>query len=295
MQKLFAINPKSGSNFSQLIQIAMKLFCFANGKIIPTESATIHPMDLAIIRGYGIFDFLRTVNYVPLFLEHYLDRFIASAEKTFIPLEYSREELRQIIKDLIEKNDLKEGGLRLVLSGGVSENHFSPAKGTLFIFAESLIFPAQEKYETGIKLLSLEYVRSIAEIKTTNYAYPVWHSKQWKDAGAEDVIYHMDGEISESSRSNIFIIKDGLVSTPEKHVLRGITRKHVMDIVGDVAVRPVYFEEMLEADEVFITSTTKVLLPVTQVDNHKIGTGKVGKRSLEILEKFKALEKELCY
>jgi branched-chain amino acid aminotransferase len=147
----------------------------------------------------------------------------------------------------------------------------------------------------GIKLLSVEYVRSIAEIKTTNYAYPVWHSVQWKEAGAEDVIYHMNGEISESSRSNIFIIKDGQVSTPNKHVLHGITRKHVMDIVGEVAIRPINFEEMLEADEVFITSTTKVLLPVNQVDNRVIGNGKVGKRTLDILEKFKALEKELCY
>jgi branched-chain amino acid aminotransferase len=273
----------------------MKPFCFADGKIIPIESATIHPMDVAIIRGYGIFDFLRTVNYKPLFLEHYLDRFIASAEKTFIPLEYSREQLRQIISELIEKNELKEGGLRMVLTGGISENHFSPGKGMLFIFAESLIFPAQEKYENGIKLLSLEFVRPIAEIKTTNYAYPVWHSAQWKAQGAEDVIYHMNGEISESSRSNIFIIKDGIVSTPDNHILRGITRKHVMEIVGDVSIRPIYFEEMLEADEVFITSTTKILLPVTQVDNHAIGNGKVGKKSWDILEKFKALEKDLCY
>lgn len=273
----------------------MKPFCFADGKIIPVESATIHPMDLAVIRGYGIFDFFRTVNYKPLFLEHYLDRFIASAEKTFIPLEYSREQLRQIITELIDKNDLKEGGLRMVLTGGVSENHFSPAQGKLFIFAESLIFPAQEKYENGIKLLAVEHVRSIAEIKMTNYAYPVWHSVQWKNAGAEDVIYHMNGEISESSRSNIFIIKDGLVSTPDKHVLHGITRKHVMSIVGDVSIRPIYFNEMLEADEVFITSTTKVLLPVTQVDNHLIGKGKVGEKTFDILEKFKALEKELCY
>ncbi len=285
----------AGRNFNRSIKISMKPFCFADGKIIPTASAKIHPMDLSVIRGYGIFDFFRTVNYVPLFLEQYLDRFIASAEKTYIPLEYSRAELRQIIQELIEKNDLKEGGLRMVLTGGISENHFSPAKGVLFIFAESLIFPSKEKYESGIKLLSLEYVRSIAEIKTTNYAYPVWHSVQWKSAGAEDVIYHQKGEISESSRSNIFIVKDGIVSTPEKHVLKGITRKQVMDLVGDVSVRSVSFQELLEADEAFITSTTKVLLPVTSIDNQVIGNGKPGQKSLEILEKFKALEKDLCY
>jgi branched-chain amino acid aminotransferase len=100
----------------------MKPFCFADGKIIPSEMATIHPMDLGLTRGYGIFDFFRTVNYQPLFLEHYLDRFIASAEKTYLPLPYSREELRASIAELIDKNDLQNGGLRMVLSGGVSEN-----------------------------------------------------------------------------------------------------------------------------------------------------------------------------
>jgi branched-chain amino acid aminotransferase len=158
----------------------MKPFCFADGQLVPTQPATIHASDIGLIRGYGIFDFFRTVNYQPLFLEDYLDRFISSAAKTYLPLDYSREELRTIIGELIKKNDLKTGGLRMVLSGGVSENHFSPANGKLFIFAESLMFPTQEKYEEGIKLLTLEHVRAVAEIKMTNYAFPVWHSMQWK-------------------------------------------------------------------------------------------------------------------
>ncbi|WP_439488705.1 aminotransferase class IV [Algoriphagus sp.] len=273
----------------------MKPFCFADGQIIPTEKASIHPMDLGFIRGYGIFDFFRTVNFQPLFLDSYLDRFFASAEKTFLPLDYTRAELKAVIQDLIEKNHLKDGGIRMVLSGGISQNHFSPAKGKLFIFAESLIFPAQEKYEKGIKLLSLEYVRPIADIKTTNYALSVWDSMRWKDAGAEDVLYHMNGIISESSRSNFFIVKDGTISTPDTHVLMGITRKHVIELAGEVQIRPISLQEALNADEAFITSTTKVLLPVTQIDEHEIGTGKPGPVSLDLLEKFRKLEKELCY
>lgn len=273
----------------------MKPFCFADGQIISSEKATIHPMDLGLIRGYGIFDFFRTVNFKPLFLDNYLDRFFASAEKTFLPLDYSRAEVKAVIHELIEKNNLKEGGIRMVLTGGVSPNHFSPAKGKLFLFAESLIFPAQEKYDNGIKLLSLEYVRPIAEIKTTNYAFPVWDSMRWKDAGAEDVIYHMNGILSESSRSNFFIVKDGVISTPDTHVLMGITRKHVIELAGDVQIRPVSMKEALNADEAFITSTTKVLLPVTQIDAHEIGSGKPGPVSLGLLEKFRDLEKELCY
>jgi branched-chain amino acid aminotransferase len=270
----------------------MKPFCFADGKIIPTELAKIHASDIGLIRGYGIFDFFRTVNYKPLFLEDYLDRFISSAAKTYIPLIYTREELRQIIHELIQKNDLQAGGLRMVLSGGVSENHFSPAEGKLFIFAESLMFPTSQKYEEGIKLLTLEHVRAVAEIKMTNYAFPVWHSMQWKEAGAEDVLYHLDGQVSESSRSNFFIVKNGVISTPDKHVLNGITRKQILKIVGNVQIRPVSLEEAFDADEAFITSTTKILLPVTKLDDHRIGTGKPGPVAFDILERFKTLEQE---
>ncbi len=270
----------------------MKPFCFADGKIIPTEAATIHPMDLGLIRGYGIFDFFRTVNYQPLFLEHYLDRFITSAEKTYLPLPYSRQELRDMIIELIEKNDLGNGGLRIVLSGGISENHFSPAAGKLFIFAEPLVFPSEEKYQQGIKLLTLEYVRPIADIKTTNYTLPVWHSINWKRLGAEDVLYHWNGWVSESSRSNFFMVKDGVLHTPDQHILLGITRKHILKVAEEVVIRPISLEEVWESDEAFISSTTKVLLPVTQLDERKIGNGKPGPVTMEILEKFRELEKE---
>lgn len=271
----------------------MKKFCFADGEISSSEKASIHPMDLGLIRGYGIFDFFRTSNYQPLFLEDYLDRFIASAEKTHLPLNYSREDLKRIISELIEKNDLKQGGFRMLLTGGVSENHFSPAEGKLFIFCESLDFPSEEKYRQGIKLLTLEYVRPIAEIKTTNYALPVWHSYHWKRLGAEDVLYHWNGFVSESSRSNFFIVKNGVIHTPDQHILMGITRKQILKIADEVVIRPISLEEVWDADEAFISSTTKVLLPVTQIDDRKIGHGTVGPVSLSILEKFRKMENEL--
>ncbi|MDN3205536.1 aminotransferase class IV [Algoriphagus sediminis] len=271
----------------------MLKYCFARDKIILTENATLHPMDLAVIRGYGIFDFFRVSNSKPLFLDHYLDRFINSAEATYLGLALSREELSQVILELIDKNDMITGGFRMILTGGLSENHFSPGKGSLFIFAEELFLPSEEKYSKGIKLLGLEHVRPLAKIKTTNYAYPVWHSKIWKEAGAEDVLYHQDGMISESSRSNFYIIKDGKLITPSKQILEGITRHHILELADMKEIRDLGMEEALQADEAFITSTTKVLLPVVQIDNHKIGTGKPGPISLDLLRKFRNLENEL--
>ncbi len=98
--------------------------------------------------------------------------------------------------------------------------------------------------------------------------------------------------VSESSRSNFFIVKNGIISTPDSHILMGITRKKILELDGHVQIRPVSFEETLEADEAFISSTTKILLPVIKIDEHKIGTGKPGPVTLAMLAKFKKLEKE---
>lgn len=268
----------------------MKEYCFAEDKISLTKNAFIHPADIGLTRGYGIFDFFRTVNYKPLFLSDYLDRFINSAAHTQLPLSYNKEELAQIIYDLVEKNDLKEGGVRMVLSGGISDNHFSPAEGKLFIFCEDLQLPAEEKFSKGVKLISEEYVRPLSKIKTTNYCQAVFSSLTWKEKNAEDVLYYYKGIISESSRSNIFIVKNGQLATAQSNVLKGITRKNILKLMPDTEVRDITLEETLTADEVFMTSTTKRLLPVTQIDDQIIGNGKPGHLTISILEKFKAEE-----
>lgn len=270
----------------------MKPLCFAQNQIIPSSQATLHPMDIGLIRGYGIFDFFRTENFIPLFLTDYLDRFIGSAQKTYLPLDFSKEALRKIILELIEKNDLRQGGVRMVLSGGMSDNHFSPAKGDLFIFCEELMFPGEQKYTDGVKLSSIDHVRALAEIKTTNYTFPVWLSADWKKNKSEDVIYHHNGLISESSRSNIFIIKNGEILTPDQNVLHGITRKRVLELSGSIKIQPIGFAETLDADEIFMTSTTKKILPVTQIDDHQIGDGKPGKITKELILAFKEMERK---
>jgi branched-chain amino acid aminotransferase len=225
-------------------------------------------------------------------LTDYLDRFIRSATKTHLHLTYSKEELAQIIHDLIQKNDLEQGGVRMLLTGGVSDNHFSPTEGSLFIFCEDLDFPAPFKYETGVKLLSADHVRAIADVKTTNYAFPVWHSVNWKKEGAEDVIYHHNGYISESSRSNIFVIKNGKTATPDQNILHGITRKRVLELDQRIEIRPISLSELLDADEVFMTATTKKILPVTMIDDLKIKDGKPGPKTIELMTAFAAMEKK---
>lgn len=269
-----------------------KPFCFSGNKILAADDASIHPLDIGLIRGYAIFDFLRTANFKPLFFEAYLNRFIASAQHAHLPLGYTMEELKNIIYELIEKNKLEQGGIRMVLTGGLSANHFSPTTGQLFIFCEDLQMPAAEKYERGVKLVTEEYVRPLSSIKTTNYTFPVWLSAKWKEQAAEDVLYHCAGNISESSRSNIFMVKNGIVATPKSNILLGITRQNVLVLAGDVEERDISLTEILNADEVFMTATTKRILPVTQIDGVLIKDGIPGPVTRQLMERFKGLEKE---
>nr|MBI1231964.1 branched-chain amino acid aminotransferase [Cytophagales bacterium] len=271
----------------------MKPFCFSNNVIIESARASCHPLDIGLIRGYAIFDFFRTVGPNPLFLDDYLTRFTNSAKKAHLPLSYSKEDLAHIIQELIERNHLFDGGIRMILSGGISDNFFTPSIGDLFIFCESLKLPGTEKYEKGVKLLPVEYVRPIPKIKTTNYTLPCFLSVDWASEGAEDVLYHHLGLVSESSRSNVFMVKDGLISTPATHILEGITRKKVMELAPDIQERDVFFDEILEADEVFITSTTKRILPITQIGDKKIGDGNPGRHTRSLMQSFELLEQEI--
>lgn len=273
----------------------MKPFCFSKNEIIESKYSSIHPLDLAVIRGYAIFDFFRTVSSQPLFLHEYLKRFAFSAKTAGLPLIYKEEELTEIIFQLIKINDLKEGGIRMILTGGISENNFTPSEGVLFIFCEPLKMPEKEKYQNGIKILSADYIRPLPEIKTTNYTLPCWLSLEWSNQGAEDVVYHHQGKVSEISRSNIFMVKEGKLITPKSNILEGITRSKVIGLAENAVIEDFSLQELLNAEEVFITSTTKRILPVTIIDNIHIGQGKPGPLTLELMDKFQKLENKFIY
>jgi branched-chain amino acid aminotransferase len=106
------------------------------------------------------------------------------------------------------------------------------------------------------------------------------------------VIYHHNGFISESSRSNIFVIKNGKIATPDQNILHGITRKRVLELDPTIEIRPISFEELLDADELFMTATTKKILPVTMIDDKKIGLGIPGSRTIQLMSAFAAMEKK---
>ncbi len=266
-----------------------KLSVWVNDSLIPSDEANLNIADLAVQRGYGIFDFFKTIDGKPVFLEDHLDRLFRSAVLMRLELKQSRDEIRDKIIRLIENNNLKDSGIKVILTGGFSPDGFNIAEPNLIISQQAFEIP-RTMSEKGISILTHEYQRQFSNAKTLDYLQAIWLQPILKEKKADDVLYYSNGLIRECPRANIFIVtKDQKVLTPESGMLKGVTRKHVLEISGARYVteaRDVSFEELRNAGEVFITSTTKNILPVVQVDGYVIGDGNPGEVSRALAKEY---------
>lgn len=270
------------------------MYSFFNNEFIAAEKTFVHVSDLATQRGYGIFDFFKVVNGRPLFLDDYFDRFYRSAEAMRLAISLSREELKKVILELVAKNGHSDCGIKLILTGGYSADGYDIAAPNLIITQHSLTMPGQALLEKGVKIITHEYVRDIPHVKTINYIMGIWLQKQVRDQQAYDVLYHMNEQVSEFPRCNVFIVsQEGTVITPANRVLHGITRKNILLLDGkkfSIQSGDVTLHDVKKAREVFLTSTTKRIVPIVQVDDTVIGNGKPGSVTLELLYELITME-----
>lgn len=273
----------------------MEKIYLVNRDFVKSTQAHLHPSDLGVIRGYAIFDYLRVYAGKPLFIDDYLDRFIQSAEGLRLELIYTKEEFKSKIIELVRFNKMDEAGIRMVLTGGCAPDQFSlNGHSNLIVMIEDFHSAKPEIYKEGGFLISVEFQRLLPKVKSTNYLYPIYTIPDWKEKGAEEILYRSNGRVFEASRSNIFMVKNGKLITNEEGILWGVTRKKVLKLAQShykVEIRPISYKELIEADEVFITSTTKKVMPITAIDEFIIKNAKPGKLSLHLLKLFNELEK----
>ena len=269
---------------------------FLNNEFLPIEHAKLHISDLAIQRGYGIFDFFRVQEHIPLYLDDYLDRFYNSAAYMGLQGLIPRAELKPVIHELMERNKMAEAGMKMILTGGYSPDAYLPVQANLMITQHALTMPTEAQLSSGIKIITHAYRRDLPTAKTINYTMGVWLQKKVKEAGAADVLYHLDGEISEFPRCNFFLVTaDARLVTPDKNILHGITRKMILQAARrefEVEERTVSLNDLQGATEVFLTSTTKRILPIVQVDNIRVGDGKPGSITQRLMKLLAEVEKQ---
>jgi D-alanine transaminase/branched-chain amino acid aminotransferase len=259
----------------------MSMPCYFNGVIYTNDTPLFKSNDLSLLRGYGMFDYFRTYNGVPFRWEDYWNRFYNSAQKLHLVLPHTKEEVRDIMSELYVQADKEDIAFRFLLTGGYSQDGLHIDTPNFLIRTEVLPTTTQSK-PNGIKVLLHEYMRDLPEIKSTNYLHMIMMQPKMKEAQAADLLFHKQGEVSELTRSNIFYFKDNQLITPSENILYGITRKSVIELAMpyfEVIERAVTVQELLEADEVFTTSSTKGVLPIIQIDDHSIHDQSVGRQT----------------
>ena len=273
-----------------------------NGKLQSAENAKIGVTDLALLRAFGVFDYFRFVDGKPVFLEDHLQRFQNSAKLMGLNNSFSKTELKKQILTLAKANELLDVGIHIILTGGYSEDGLTPSKPNLIMLSREFVPPPKANFNKGVRLLFWEHRRDLPEVKTINYIVPIFSMKKRAEAGASDILYHNCNYISECSRSNFFMIsKEGKLITPDNGILKGITRKHLLKVakgVCEIELRDIKIEEVKNAREAFITSSSQRVMPVVQIDDFAIGNGQPGGTTIRLaglLQKYvdELLEKEM--
>lgn len=266
-------------------------YTIINGEFVEKETASLLISDLSIQRGYGIFDFFKTIANRPIFLEDHLDRFFFSVSEMNLKSDLKRDQLKKMVLQLVEKNDIGNSGVKITLTGGYSKNAYSIAKPNLIITQE----PFENKgsdFDKGIRLITNEHQRQLPHVKTIDYLYAIYLQRSIKERKADDVLYHNQSEITECPRANFFIVtQNNEVITPAKNILRGVIRKKILNFSQLVNIREglITLKDLENAKEAFITSSTKNVLPVLKINNQLIGDGKPGGITTKISGKLMEL------
>lgn len=270
----------------------MNSLCYFNGVFKNYDDIFVHVSDLSIHRAYAVFDFMQNIEGKIPFMDDYLQRFYNSAEQLHLTVPLQAEEIKQIIYHLVKENHFALAGIKLMLTGGYSPDAFTPGQPNFMILHQPFTRPDEKLYQEGAVLISHNYKREIPEAKTIDYIAGISVLDKIISAQAADVLFVNGNTIYECSRCNIFIVKDNTIITPASDILPGITRKYVIHTAKQfypLTERHISFTELIEADECFITSTTKGILPVIKIDNTLIGNGIPGQITKHLRINFSSL------
>lgn len=294
----------------------MSAFVNVNGQITDAAHAAISVLDHGFLYGEGVYETLRTYNGEPFLFERHMKRLRDSAGMIVLGVPFSDAEFLKRCLDTMKACELgpraggaaREAYIRILLTRGIGELTYDPAatpNPSLVIIVKPLPIPAAQDFERGVKVCMVDIIRNHPQsvnplIKSNNLLNNALGMQYaMRHGGVEGVFRNYRGELSECSQSNLFIVKHGVVRTPqiEAGLLAGITRAFVFEIGADVGVKveeaALKDEDLFSADEAFFTSTTKELMPIVQVDDRTIGSGTPGPISKRLLEAFRKRANEL--
>jgi len=265
---------------------------FLNGDYMPIEEAKISPLDRGFLFGDGIYEVIPSYFGKMVGFQGHIERMNNGLKAIGIELNWTDVQWQSLCESLSDKNGAGPLGIYLHVSRGADTKRFHAypenIEPTVFAMTFEIAVPKTPDLATvgkGYALTSTEDLRwQRCQIKSTSLLGNVLHFQEGYEAGSQEtLLYNSDNELTEASASNIYVIKDGVVATPiqDNQILPGITRQLVLDILtrdGSIKVeeRVITLDEVNDADEIWISSSSKEIAPVTMVDGKLVGDGKVG-------------------
>ena len=259
---------------------------YLNGRFTTVEECRISPLDRAFLFGDGVYEVVPVYSGVMFEWPAHFERLERSLRETRIASPHSSPEWETILNGLSERADDDKLSLYLQVSRGVAPRAHAlanPVAPTVFAMAMPATPPSPETLERGVSVVTAEDVRwNRCDVKSTSLIANVLLKMNAVADGAHDVILLRDGRVTESSAANVFIACAGVLATPPKDhwILAGITRDVLLRIArrrGVVArERVIPAEDLAGADEVWLSSSTREILPVTRIDGRPVGAGVPG-------------------
>ncbi|MGG0720431.1 branched-chain-amino-acid transaminase [Robertmurraya massiliosenegalensis] len=275
---------------------------FLNDEYVTKENAKVSVYDHGFLYGDGVFEGIRVYSGNIFRMKEHMKRLYNSAKSILLTIPYTEDELTEIIANTVEKNNVEDAYIRVVISRGVGDLGLDPykcAKASVIVIVEPLsIFP-KELYETGLEIITVATRRNRPDVlspkvKSLNYLNNVLVKIEAHLANVSEALMLNDqGYVAEGSADNVFILKDGCFLTPPGYVgaLDGITRNAVIDIARELGYEikeePFTRHDVYTADEVFLTGTAAEVIAVVKVDGRVIGDGVPGVHTKKLLTKFR--------
>ncbi len=277
---------------------------YLNGKMVPDEEAVISVFDHGLLYGDGVFEGIRAYNGRVFRLVEHIRRLYESAHSIMLAIPLSQEEMIKAVVDTVNANKLRDAYIRLVVTRGVGDLGMDPRKcktAQVFIIADSITLYPEDLYEKGLEVITVATRRNIAEalepkIKSLNYLNNIHAKIEANRAGVlEAIMLTNQGYICEGTGDNIFIYRRGELLTPPAYlgILEGITREAIIELAAreGIPLKEVPFtrHDLYVSEECFLTGTAAEVIPVIEVDQRLIGSGKPGPITRRLIMLFRDL------
>ncbi len=276
----------------------MKEIFYLNGKLIPREQAKISVLDYGFLYGYGLYETVRAYEGKAFRLDNHLARLKFSGERLGILIHTAL--IREAVNEVIKANGFHQTRLRISVSAGegtMVPNIDSCERPTVAVLASEYQPPAPEKYQQGYKAIISSIRRNslspVTYLKSANNIENMLARREAKDARADEALFlNEKGSLTEAAGCNVFLVSDGILKTPkfEAGILPGVTRVVVFELAAQLGIKVkevnIKLEQLLSADEAFLTNSLIEIVPLTKVGGKVIGPGKPGAVTRKLMKAY---------